>query len=123
MQRTYQFIDFEQHGDIFCVSFQEPYIEDQQIDDVAAEIARLLDEDNCRKMILMLGPEEPDCLLSVFLAKLINLHRRLESIGGRLALAHASDRMRSIFRVAGIEKFFHFYPDKQSALQGLSKHP
>jgi hypothetical protein len=122
MQRTYQFITFARHGDIFCVALQQPKVEDSQLEELGAELARLIDEENCSKMILNLGPEEPECLFSVFLAKLINLHRRLESVGGILALAHVSSDARGLFRAAGIEKFFHFYPDQQSALQGLNAH-
>jgi hypothetical protein len=119
MQRTYDFIEFDKVGDVFRVALQQPHVEDHQLDDLGAELGRLIDEEDCRKMLLILGPEEPDCLLSVFLAKLVNLHRRLESGGGQLALAHVSEHTRSIFRAAGIEKFFHFYSDQQSALQAL----
>jgi anti-anti-sigma regulatory factor len=119
MQRTYQFITVDRHGDVFTVSVQQPRIEDHQMEDLGAELGRLLDEENCRKMVLCLGPQEIDCLFSIFLAKLFNLQRRLESVGGRLALAHVSDDLRIIFRTAGIEKFFQFHPDQQSALQAV----
>ena len=91
------------------------------MEELGAELARLVDEENCRKMVLNLGPEEPECLISVFLAKIINLQRRLESSGGAFALAQVSDYTRSIFRVAGIEKFFHFYADQTAAVHVLSK--
>ena len=120
MRRPYAFIAFELTGDVFCVRLQKSRVEDHQLEDLGAEFGRLIDEENCRKMILNLGPEEPECLISVFLAKLINLHRRLERMNGTLTLAHASEYTRSIFRIAGIEKYFHFYPDEQSALQALS---
>jgi anti-sigma B factor antagonist len=120
MQRPYQFIAFKLVGDVYCVRLQKPRVEDHQMDDLGAELARLIDEENCRKMVLNLGPEEPECLISIFLAKLINLHRRLEAMNGALTLAQASDYTRNIFRIAGIEKFFDFYPDEQSALQALT---
>src|SRR5471030_264909 len=103
MQRPYALIAFELTGDVFCVRLQKPRVEDHQLDELGAELGRLLDEENCRKMVLNLGPEEPECLISVFLAKLINLQRRLESMNGMLTLAHASDYARNIFRIAGIE--------------------
>lgn len=120
MQRPFHFIEFDLVGDVFCVRLQKPRIEDHQMDDLGAELARLLDEENCRKMVLILGPDEPECLISIFLAKLINLQRRLEGNSGALTLAHASDYTRNIFSIAGIEKYFHFYPDQQSAIQALS---
>ena len=121
MQRPYYYIAYELIGDVYCVRLQNPRIEDHQVDDLGAELARLIDEENCRKMVLNLGPEDSECLLSVFLAKLINLQRRLEGMSGTLTLAHASEYTRNIFRIAGIEKFFHFYPDQQSAVQALSE--
>ena len=119
MQRPYVFIAFELVGDVFCVRLRTRRIEDHEMDDLGAELARLLDEENCRKMVLNLGPEEPECLISIFLAKLINLQRRLDGLDGALTLAHASDYTRNIFNIAGIEKYFHFYPDQESALQAL----
>jgi hypothetical protein len=119
MQRPYQFIAFERNGDVYCVRLRAPRVEDSQLDELGAELARLIDEENCQKMVLNLGPEEPQCLISVFLAKLINLQRRFEGMNGALALAQASEDTRNIFRIAGIEKFFHFFPDEQSALKAL----
>lgn len=120
MQRPYEFIAFEVIGDVFCVRLQCLRVEDHQMDDLGAELGRLIDEENCRKMVLNIGPEEPECLISIFLAKLINLQRRLEATNGMLTLAYASEHSRNIFRIAGIEKYFHFFPDQQSALQAMS---
>jgi hypothetical protein len=121
VQRPYNFIAFSLIGDVFCVRLQKVRVEDYEMDELGAELGRLIDEENCRKMVLGLGPEEPECLISIFLAKLINLQRRLEGINGRLALTQASEHTRKIFRLAGIEKYFHFYPDEQSALQGVTE--
>lgn len=119
MRRPYQFIEFKPFGDVQCVRLQQSHIADHQMDDLGAELARLIDEENCRKMVLNLGPEDPDCLVSIFLAKLINLQRRLEGLGGKLSLAEVSEHTRTIFRIAGIEKLFHFYSDQQSAVQAM----
>ena len=120
MQRAYKFISHHQHGDVFCVHFKQTKLEDHELEELGAELGRLIDEENCRKMIVNLGPSDPELLYSLFLAKLIGLHRRLDGAGGGLALAHVSDDARNLFRVAGIEKFFRFYPDQQSALQALN---
>lgn len=117
MQRPFRIISVDLAGDVFCVRLRSTRIDHHQLDELGSELARLLDEENCRKMVLNLGPEEPECLVSVFLAKLINLQRRLEAVGGGLTLAHASEYTRNIFRIAGIERFFHFYSDEKSAIQ------
>lgn len=117
MQRAYKFISFQRQGEVFCVHLQQMRVEDHEVEELGAELARLIDEESCRKMILSLGPREPECLFSLFLAKLIGLQRRLDS---GFALAHVSADARLLFRGAGIEKFFRFYPDQQSALQALN---
>lgn len=119
MQRSYDYIAFDRVGDIFRVNLTKTQIDDHQMDDFGAELARLIDEENCKKMVLQIGPGDPDFLVSVFLAKLINLQRRLNSAGGALALSGLSEATHDMFRVAGIEKFFRFYPDQQSAVQSL----
>jgi hypothetical protein len=120
MKRPFQFIAFAQKDNIYCVRLQRSSVPDHHLDDLGAELARLIDEENCRWMILHLGPDEPECLLSVFLAKLINLQRRLESLGGDLSLAQVSENTRLIFRLAGIEKLFQFYENEDDALNAIS---
>ncbi len=119
-KRPYSYIAFDRVGDLFRVKITKTQIEDHHMDDFGAELARLMDEENCKKMVLQLGPGDLDFLVSVFLAKLINLQRRLSSAGGALALCDLSEATRDLFRIAGIEKFFKFFPDQQSAIQSLN---
>lgn len=119
MQHPYQFIALQRDGDVLCVRLKNPRVEDHHMEDLGAELSRLIDDENGRKIVVSLGPEEPDCLISVFLAKLISLQRRLDVVGGTLVLAHVSDHTRDLFRAAGIEKLFYFYPDQQSAAEAL----
>jgi anti-anti-sigma factor len=121
MKTPQKFLAVERNGSVFCVRLLQTRIEDHQMEELGAEVTRLIDEENARKIVFNLGPDDPDCLISVFLAKLINLQRRLNALGGTLALAHLSPDTREIFRIAGIEKFFRFYPDQQAALQALEK--
>src|SRR5438105_6766221 len=116
MDRPFKQIDFEQQGDVYCVRLQHTQLDENGLEELSAEVARLIDENGCRKMVLSLGPEDPLCLYSVFLAKLVNLQRRLASAGGALALAGLSDNTQRIFQVAGLHSFFYFYPDVDTAL-------
>ena len=119
MSRPYKYLSIERVNDIFIVRMQRSHGEDQDMEGLGAEFGRLIDEDNCRKLVLNLGPEDPECLISIFLAKLVNLQRRLEKYGGRLALAHLSENTQTVFHAAGIERFFHFYPDQDTAVNSL----
>jgi len=119
MTPAYQYLAIEREGDIFCVQLQRTHGEDADMEELGAEFGRLLDEENCRKLALILGPEDPECLVSLFLAKLINLQRRLNAAGGQLVLVNLTPEAQSIFQAAGIERFFRFLPDRTSALAAL----
>jgi predicted nucleotidyltransferase len=119
--QTYQFINLDQQGDVFCVRLKNPRVADGEMEALGEELRRLVDEEQARKVVFSLGPEEPECLISVFLAMLIRLQRRLYDLGGVLALAQVSEHTRGIFRAAGIERFFQFYADPASAVKSLDK--
>jgi anti-anti-sigma factor len=109
----------EQQGPIFCVRLKHSHFDDDDLEQLGAELARLIDEDGCTRMVLNLGPRELHCLYSLLLAKLIYLHRRLEGSGGSLVLADVTPYVRDLFHVTGVEKFFRFFPDEATAVQAL----
>src|SRR5437588_4669861 len=119
MERPFKQIEFERQADVYCVRLVHAQLDENGLEELSAEVARLIDENGCRKMVLSLGPEDPLCLYSVFLAKLVNLQRRLGSAGGALALAGLSDNTQRIFQVAGLHKFFSFYPNAGEAVAAL----
>ena len=119
MDRPYHYIKVEHHPPLVCVRLTQQFFSDKELEDLGAEIARLVDEDGCRKLVLVLGPGEPQCLYSVFLAKLVNLQKRLENDGGVLALANLNPTAHAFFEAAGLEKFFKFYPDVAAACAAL----
>ncbi|MBI3407422.1 MAG: STAS domain-containing protein [Planctomycetes bacterium] len=119
MERPFKQIEVERVEGAFCVRIRKVELDEKSLEDVGAEIARLIDEENGLHIILNLGPKDPLCLYSVLLAKLISLQRRLQKIGGELALANLGPETKKIFQVAGLEKFFSFYPDQTAALEAL----
>jgi anti-anti-sigma factor len=123
MQRTYHQLDVRQFDQVFCVHLRGQCLLEDGLDELSAELARLIDEEGCQKLVLDLGPGDLDCLYSVFLAKLINLQRRLEHAGGCLAIAGASENTRDVFRATGLEKHFQFFPDAASAVRALGERP
>ena len=121
MDRPYKQIEVERQGEIYVVRLRHTQLDESGLDDFSADIARLLDEDGCRKLIMILGPQDPLCLYSVFLAKLVNLQRRLAAAGGALVLAGLSETSQRIFQVAGLHKYFHICPDSDKAVEALSQ--
>jgi anti-sigma B factor antagonist len=119
MHRPYQTIDHDEKDGIFCVRIKSGTLHEEGLEDFSTELARLIDEGGCRKMVLCLGPGDLECLYSVFLAKLITLQRRLEAVAGTLALAEASTNTQEVFRVTGLDRHFRFFPSKATAIQAL----
>jgi anti-anti-sigma factor len=121
MERPFKQIEFDRQGDVYCVRLLHAEVDENGLEELSAEVARLIDEDGCRKMVLELGPEDPLCLYSVFLAKLVSLQRRLAASGGALALAGLSQNTEHVFQVAGLHNFFSFYPKPGAAVAALER--
>jgi hypothetical protein len=91
------------------------------IHELAAELRQLITEGSCRKLALSLGPDAPECLYSVFLAKLITLQRILREHEGELVLCYASPPVRSIFATCCLDQLFHFELDFDAAVAYWAK--
>jgi hypothetical protein len=120
MDRPYRYIDVDRQAPVFCVRLKKSSFNEVELEELGAEIARLVDEEGCRRLVLALGPEEPHCLYSVFLAKLVNLQKRLENDDGVLAIAELSSTGQAIFQAAGLERFFRFFANAAEARAGIA---
>lgn len=120
MQRPYVQIQVDKRGQVCCVRLKNTLFDDEALEQFGAELARLVDEDGCTRIVLDLGSRELQCLYSLFLAKLIHLQRRLEASGGGIVLAEVTPYIRELFQVTGLEKMFRFFPDEESAVQAFS---
>jgi anti-anti-sigma factor len=123
MQRPFQQVDYREQDGVFCVRLKSRQLHEEGLERFSAELSRLIDEGGCRKMVLNLGPGDLECLYSVFLAKLINVQRRLDAVGGVMALAEVSPNTLDVFRATGLERHFKFYPDEADALRALTVPP
>jgi anti-anti-sigma factor len=119
MPGPYEHLDFVNQGGVYCVQIKTGLHEDT-LDHFGSEMNRLIDEDGCRKMVLCLGPGDFECLYSVFLAKLINVQRRMDAVGGALALAELSPNTEDVFRATGLDKHFTFFPNRAAAIKALA---
>jgi hypothetical protein len=125
MTRPYHYIDVERRGDVFCTRLRQPQLDEPQIYELAGELRQLVTDESCRKLALSLGPDAPQCLYSVFLAKLITLQRVLHEHQGELLLCNASPPVRSIFTTCCLDQLFRFVPDFDAAVAywGKSQQP
>jgi anti-anti-sigma factor len=121
MERPYRHIDVERHGDVFCVWLQHNQLDETALHETGEELKRLIEAEGCRKMILSLGPEDLECLYSIFLAKLVSLQRRLREHGGALKIADASSFTIGIFEACRLQDLFDFAPDRATAIAAFAK--
>ncbi len=121
MTRPYHYIEVERRGDVFCTRLRQKHLDEPMIHEMAGELRQLVADESCHLMALSLGPEAPECLYSVFLAKLITLQRILREKQGELVLCHVSPPVRSIFATCCLDQLFHFEPDFDAAIAYWAK--
>jgi anti-anti-sigma regulatory factor len=121
MTRPYHYIDVERRGDVFCTRLRQSQLDEPMIYELAGELRQLVTDESCRKLALSLGPQAPEFLYSVFLAKLITLRRVLHEQEGELVLCYVSPPVRSIFATCCLEGLFRFLPDFDAAVAYWTK--
>lgn len=113
----YRHVDVEQIGDVWCARLRQTQLDEQSVDELGEELIALVVRENCRKLVLCLGPEEIVCLYSVLLSKLVLLHKRLQDVGGALKLADVAPATRGIFEACNLTGLFDFVADRATALE------
>jgi hypothetical protein len=121
MTRPYRQIHVERRGDVFCVHLHQPRLDEPMVYELSGELRGLVTHEGCRKMALSLGPQSPECLYSVFLAKLIALQRLLREHDGELVLCHTQPAVREIFEACCLDQLFTFLPDFDAAVAYWTK--
>jgi hypothetical protein len=115
MEYTYRYFRVERDGDVFRVRLRQTRLEEGEIHLVGEELAALVTQGGCRKLALSLGPEPPDCMYSVFLAKLVSLRNLLARHEGRMVLVDVAPITYSVFEACQLHREFTFVPDFAAA--------
>jgi anti-anti-sigma factor len=107
--------EVERRGDVFCTRLRRRHLAENEIPELADELLHLVRNEGCRKLALSLGPQPPEWMYSVFLAKLISLQRILREHGGELVLCEVHPEVRGIFAACRLDNLFTFVPDFDAA--------
>lgn len=116
MPPAYSHLEVERRGDVFCVRLRFRRLEESDIHALADELITLARHDGCRKLALSLGPGSPDCLYSLFLAKMIMVQRVIREQGGEMVLCETTPEVVAIFEACRLDQHFHFVPDFEAAV-------
>ncbi len=120
MAKKYRHLLIERRGDVFCVRLRSFRIEEMEIHEAADELIDLARSAPCRGVALSLGPRSPECLYSVFLAKLYSVQRVLSERGVSLVLCEVDATVHTIFAAAKLDDRFRFAPDFDAAVAELT---
>jgi hypothetical protein len=123
MATEFKQLILENHGNVTAVSLRQSRVAPEKLDELLGDLENLVDGAPSNKIALRLGPEDPECLYSVFLAKLVTVQKRLAKSGGLLAIVEASPTVQSIFDACKLRAMFDFKPDLASAVASLEQSP
>jgi anti-sigma B factor antagonist len=104
----------EQIGDITVVHFLDKRILDEPtIQAIAEQLFSLVEADGRRKLLLNFVNVE--YMSSAALGKLINLHKKLAALKGKLAMCNVIAQIYEVFAITKLDKIFKIFPDEESA--------
>jgi hypothetical protein len=115
MSSDHRLLSVERFGNAAGIRLKEPQLDEDEVYAFFAEVLRLARDEGLTRVALCLGPETPECLYSVFLAKLISLQRRLEHMGGALKLCECTEQVMEILEVCVLRDRFDVVPDLGTA--------
>jgi anti-sigma B factor antagonist len=110
-----QRIEVSDVGDIAVVTFIDKKILDEQnIQMIGDDLFRLVDELGRRKVLLNFSNVQ--YMSSAALGKLIRLHQRLHSLGGKLILCGISKDLMDVFTITKLDKMLKIVKDEPAAI-------
>ena len=116
----YRHITVDRHGDVFCITLRQERLDDRAIREMAEEVIDLIETSGCRKLVFSLGPDSPNCMYSIFLVKLMAIHRRLQEQEGSMKLCDVRPEIFDVFEVCQLHQFFDFAPDRASTVAAFA---
>jgi anti-sigma B factor antagonist len=112
-------LEIEQVGDVTLVRLRaRSILTEPDAASVGHRLAELIDAPDCRKVVLDLG--EVRSMTTMMAGQFLALHRRLQAVGGRLAICNSDRVLAEIFGVLGLTKVIRLYNSVQEALQSFA---
>jgi anti-sigma B factor antagonist len=114
-----QRLKVEQIADVSVIHFLDKRILDEPtIQAIAEQLFGLVDDDGRRKLLLNFSNVE--YMSSAALGKLINLHKKLTGLKGKLTMCNVIPQILEVFTITKLDKIFKIFPDEDSAMAGLA---
>jgi anti-anti-sigma factor len=104
----FRHFDVQVEDPVTIVKFTAPYLNDGNIHEIGSDLAGIADQLGTGE--LHLDFSQVTYLSSIVLAKLLNLHKRVTSDGGRFVLTNL-DTLYDVFSVARLDKLLDLRRD------------
>jgi anti-sigma B factor antagonist len=105
-------------ADVAVIKFLDRRIlDDPTIQAIADQLFGLVDNENQRK--LLLNFEGVDYMSSAALGKLINLHKKLTALKGKVAMCNLIPQIVEVFTITKLDRMFKIFPNEEAALDGF----
>ena len=115
----YRRLDLNELDDIVVVRFlDQKIIDDVNIQELGQELFRLVEVDNCKKLLLNFA--EVDFLSSAALGKLITLDKKAKKHGCILKLSNIRPEIYEVFAITKLNRLFDIKNDQAEALATFS---
>ena len=102
-------------GEVTVVRFRDQkIIEDINIQELGRELFRLVEDENCQKLLLNFS--SVDFLSSAALGKLITLDKKVKSHEGQLKLSNIRPEIYEVFAITKLNRLFDIKDDEADAL-------
>ncbi len=114
-----RYFSFAEQGDVVVVTFSMSHISDEDnIEDLGHELFGLVEQFNCRKVVLNMGAVE--YVTSSVIGKLITLHRKLHRSEGQLVISDLTPGVSEVLQAARLLNYFNVVAHQSDAFNTLS---
>jgi anti-sigma B factor antagonist len=115
---AYKWMTVEAVGDVTVVRITLPEIWDEQTSQtIGQQLYDLVEKQGCRQLILNFS--QVRMMTSIMLAKLLMLRKKVDAVGGRMALCETNPELAEVFDALRLPQLFSIFDEQQQALEGF----
>ena len=118
MDKHYRFLEVESVNGIATITLRRTRFAEPEIIELTEEILQAAKDRSAPRVILDFEGKSPQCLYSIFLAKLVSIQRKLTAMNGGLRLCNCNSEVQDIFKACCLDQLFDMRGDCENPEQG-----
>jgi anti-sigma B factor antagonist len=114
-----QTVEITTDDDVSVIVFNAASISGvEEVQAASAKVTQFISENFPKKVVVDF--QQVKFFTSQTLGLLMDIWRRLHEYNGRVVISGINPQLHRVFKITNLDKIFEFYPDRQSALDGIS---